>query len=127
MGTALTEDHLKALKRYTNRLVFCFDGDDAGRKAMYSSLKTALPMEFEVRLLELPQGEDPDSWSLKLGSEGFREAIVHSPEWTSFVLNRLLSGRDLSRLSERMSVYKSMMEFLPYLPKNTETRSSLLR
>lgn len=125
MGTALTEDHLKALKRYTNRLVFCFDGDDAGRKAMYSSLKTALPMEFEVRLLELPQGEDPDSWSLKLGSEGFREAIVHSPEWTSFVLNRLLSGRDLSRLSERMSVYKSMMEFLPYLPKNTETRSLL--
>lgn len=42
---------------------------------MYSSLKTALPMEFEVRLLELPQGEDPDSWSLKLGSEGFRKLL----------------------------------------------------
>ncbi|MFM8987810.1 MAG: DNA primase [Holophagaceae bacterium] len=125
MGTALTEDHLKVLKRYTNRLIFCFDGDDAGRKAMHSSLKAALPMEFELRLLELPQDEDPDSWSLKLGSEGFKEALIHAPDWTSFILNRLLTGKDLSRLSERMSVFKLMTEFLPYLPKNTESRSLL--
>lgn len=125
MGTALTADHLQGLKRYTNRLIFCFDGDEAGRKAMHSSLKTALPMGFEVRLLELPQGEDPDSWSLKLGSAGFTEALTHAPDWTSFILNRLLEGKDLSRLSERMSIYKLLMEFLPYLPKNPESRSLL--
>ncbi len=126
MGTALTEDQIDGIKKYTNRLILCFDGDDAGRNAMHSSLKTALPKEFEIRLLELPQGEDPDSWSLKLGSQGFKDAIAHSPDWTSFILNRLLSGKDLSRLSERMSIYKSMGEFLPYLPNNTETRSLLV-
>ncbi len=77
LGTALTDEHLKALGRFTRRVILCFDGDAAGRRAMEKGLRMALPLGFEVRLLELPQGEDPDTWCLKLGGEAFRELLYY--------------------------------------------------
>ncbi len=122
LGTALTEEHLQQLHRFTKRLVLCFDGDAAGRRAMEKSLRLALPLGFDVRLLELPQGEDPDTWCLKLGAEAFRALIRQSPDWTSFVLDRSLEGKDLRRIGDRMEAFKALLEYLPFLPRTPETR-----
>ncbi|HET8715749.1 MAG TPA: DNA primase, partial [Holophagaceae bacterium] len=75
LGTALTEDHLHQLHRFTKRVILCFDGDAAGRRAMEKSLRLALPQGFEVRLLELPAGEDPDTWCMKIGADAFRDLL----------------------------------------------------
>ena len=122
LGTALTDEHLKALGRFTRRVILCFDGDAAGRRAMEKSLRMALPLGFEVRLLELPQGEDPDTWCLKLGGEAFRELLRTVPDWTAFMVDRAMEGKDLRRITDRMGAFKDLLDFLPYLPRTTETR-----
>jgi DNA primase len=122
LGTALTDEHLKALGRFTRRVILCFDGDSAGRRAMEKSLRMALPLGFEVRLLELPQGEDPDTWCLKLGGEAFRELLRAAPDWTAFMVDRAMEGKDLRRISDRMGAFKDLLDFLPYLPRTTESR-----
>lgn len=122
LGTALTEEHLTALGRYTRRVILCFDGDAAGRRAMEKGLRMALPMGFEVRLLELPQGEDPDTWCLKLGGAAFRELLRAAPDWTAFMIDRALEGKDLRRITDRMGAFKDLLDFLPYLPRTTESR-----
>lgn len=122
LGTALTEEHLKALGRFTRRVILCFDGDAAGRRAMEKSLRMALPLGFEVRLLELPQGEDPDTWCLKLGGEAFRDLLNAAPDWTAFMVDRAMEGKDLRRITDRMGAFKDLLDFLPYLPRTTESR-----
>ena len=122
LGTALTEDHLRALGRFTRRLILCFDGDAAGRRAMEKSLRLSLPLGFEVRLLELPQGEDPDTWCLKLGGEAFRDLLRNAPDWTAFMIDRAMEGKDLRRITDRMAAFKDLLDFLPYLPRTTESR-----
>ncbi|MBK9796153.1 MAG: DNA primase [Holophagaceae bacterium] len=122
LGTALTEEHLKALGRFTRRVILCFDGDAAGRRAMEKSLRMALPLGFEVRLLELPQGEDPDTWCLKLGGEAFKELLRTVPDWTAFMIDRAMEGKDLRRITDRMGAFKDLLDFLPYLPRTTESR-----
>ena len=126
MGTSLTEEHLKALGRFTRRLVLCFDGDAAGRRAMDRTLRMALPAGFEVRLLELPQGEDPDTWSLRVGSEAFRDLIRQAPDWTAFVIDRAMEGKDMRRIGDRMEAFKDLGEFIPYLPRTVESREVLV-
>ncbi|MFZ1376275.1 MAG: DNA primase [Geothrix sp.] len=122
LGTALTDEHLKALGRFTRRVILCFDGDSAGRRAMEKSLRMALPLGFEVRLLELPLGEDPDTWCLKLGGEAFRELLRAAPDWTAFMVDRAMEGKDLRRITDRMGAFKDLLDFLPYLPRTTESR-----
>ena len=125
LGTALTEAHLTMLGRYTKRLTLCFDGDTAGVNAAEKTLRLALPMGFEVRLLLLPHGEDPDTWCLKVGSSAFQEMIRNAPDWTSFVLTRALDGKDSRRIGDRMAVLQEVLEFLVYLPDTMETRPFL--
>ena len=122
LGTALTEEHLKVLGRYTRRVTLCFDGDAAGRRAMEKSLRMALPLGFEVSLLELPQGEDPDTWCLKLGGEAFGDLLRAAPDWTAFMVDRAMEGKDLRRITDRMGAFKDLLDFLPYLPRTTESR-----
>lgn len=122
LGTALTEDHLKQMGRFTRRVILCFDGDAAGRRAMEKGLRMALPLGFEVRLLELPQGEDPDTWCLKLGADAFRDLLRAAPDWTAFMIDRALEGKDLRRITDRMGAFKDLLDFLPFLPRTPETR-----
>lgn len=122
LGTALTDEHLKQMGRFTHRVTLCFDGDAAGRRAMEKGLRMALPLGFEVRLLELPQGEDPDTWCLKLGAEAFRDLLRASPDWTAFMVDRALEGKDLRRITDRMGAFKDLLDFLPFLPRTPETR-----
>ncbi|MCE1229101.1 MAG: DNA primase, partial [Firmicutes bacterium] len=122
LGTALTEQHLQMIGRFTKRLVLCFDGDAAGIRAMEKALALALPASFDVRLLLLPQGEDPDTWCMKLGAEAFRELVRQAPDWTTFVINRALTGKDVRRIPDRMAALKELADFLVFLPRTLERR-----
>jgi DNA primase len=122
LGTALTEGHMQQIGRFTKRVILCFDGDAAGLRAMEKGLKLALPMGFDVRLLLLPQGEDPDTWCMALGAEAFRELIRQAPDWTNFIINRALDGKDLRRTPERMEALRELAGYLAYLPATAEQR-----
>jgi DNA primase len=122
LGTALTEGHLQQLQRFTKRLVLCFDGDAAGQRAMEKALRLALPMGFDVRLLVLPLEEDPDTWCLKLGAQAFKELVGNAPDWTSFIIDRALDGKDFRRTTDRMEALRDLAEFLVHLPSTPERR-----
>jgi DNA primase len=78
MGTALTRGHLDLLFRQVPRLVLCFDGDEAGRRAAWRAMETALPViqgMREIRVLFLPEGDDPDSVVRREGLEGWQRRL----------------------------------------------------
>ena len=78
LGTATSEDHLKRLFRLVHSVVFCFDGDRAGRQAAWRALNAALPVLEDgrhVRFLFLPDGQDPDSMIREEGTDAFRRRM----------------------------------------------------
>jgi len=78
MGTALTRGHLDLLFRQVPRLVLCFDGDEAGRRAAWRAMEQALPViqgMREIRVLFLPEGDDPDSLVRREGLEGWQRRL----------------------------------------------------
>jgi len=101
LGTAATSDHLDKLFRYTSEVIFCFDGDDAGRKAARRALETTLPVMADGRgayFLFLPDGEDPDSLVRKLGREGFQKLMASAQPLSDFIFAVLQDGLDTSTL-----------------------------
>ena len=74
-GTALTDDQVQLLSRYTKNVVLLFDADTAGIKASLRSIEILLRKDFEVKIVSLPQGEDPDSFVNKFGKDDFEELI----------------------------------------------------
>ncbi len=99
LGTATTVEHIRYLTRIAQRVIFCFDGDRAGRKAAWRALETALPHaggQVELKFLLLPEGEDPDSLVRSGGAEAFRECRDAAVPLSEFMLGELRSQVDLS-------------------------------
>lgn len=120
LGTATTRSHLDRLFRYTDEIVFCFDGDEAGKRAAWRALENALPLiksTRQVKFLFLPQGHDPDSLVQEKGKQGFESLIARAQPLSEFLLSRLEQQTDLSHLDGRA---KLLSLAKPYLAKLTE-------
>ncbi len=116
LGTATTPIHARTLLRQTDRLYYCFDGDNAGRRAAWRALENtleALADGKEVFFLFLPEGEDPDTWVRTHGKEAFeqfmqREAVPLS----SFLIRELSREADLSTQEGRAKLLKNATPLL---------------
>ena len=98
LGTATTPRHVQKLLRQTDDIVFCFDGDDAGRKAAWRALENSLAQFVDgknVGFLFLPDGEDPDSYVQKFGKDSFEELIDQALPLSVFLFQRLSEGMNL--------------------------------
>ena len=107
LGTAATRDHLQQLYRSTREVVFCFDGDRAGRDAAWRALEQALPLMRDGRLaafLFLPEGEDPDSFVRSRGAEAFEEAMASATPLSDFLFSTLLGESDPVTLEGRTRI-----------------------
>lgn len=92
-GTALTTEHIRIIKRFTNNCVLMFDADNAGITAALKSIDLLLLEGMNVRLLLLPQGEDPDSFCRKHSSEEVRQYFdTHQQDFITFKTQMLLKG-----------------------------------
>lgn len=83
-GTSLTDDQVRLLSRYTANIVVIFDADEAGNKAAMRSIEILLKQDFEVKLLSLPKGEDPDSYVNNFGKDSFEELVNKSKNFLEF-------------------------------------------
>ncbi|MBZ0091980.1 MAG: DNA primase [Sulfuricellaceae bacterium] len=95
LGTATTPYHIQLLLRQTDDIVFCFDGDNAGRKAAWRALENSLEWITDgkgVGFLFLPQGEDPDSYVRQNGREDFERLLSEAQPLSQFLM-RELTGR----------------------------------
>jgi DNA primase len=83
-GTSLTDDQIRLLSRYTTNIVVIFDADEAGKKAAMRSIEILLKQDFDVSVLSLPQGEDPDSFINEFGKEHFDEVLRTAKNFLEF-------------------------------------------
>ena len=104
LGTACTPEHVHKLFRFTNSVVFSFDGDAAGRRAAHKALAAALPLASDVRsvkFLFLPPEHDPDSFIRTEGAEAFRQAVQAAVPLSRFVLDAAAEGCDMETAEGR--------------------------
>lgn len=102
-GTSLTTDQLRLIKKYTNNLTIIYDGDSAGVKAALRGLDMALEEGLNVRLVLIPDNEDPDSYVKKVGANAFRQFIQdNKKDFILFELEIMLhdAGNDISKKNE---------------------------
>ncbi len=119
LGTATTADHLHRLFRLTETVVFCFDGDRAGRQAAWRALENALPGLSEgrqIRFLFLPEGEDPDSLVRKEGADRFQDRVDGALPLSDYLLEHLQSQVDMSALDGRARLAELARPLLARIP-----------
>ena len=119
LGTATTPDHLEVLFRTVPEVVFCFDGDRAGREAAWRALENTLPVLTdgrEARFLFLPDGEDPDSLVQKIGKPAFEQLIHSAGHLSDFFFERLSATLDIDSIDGRARLVNLARPLLAHLP-----------
>ncbi|HUO96146.1 MAG TPA: DNA primase [Steroidobacteraceae bacterium] len=104
LGTATTPEHLNRLFRVTSDVVFCFDGDKAGRQAAWRALETCLPSAKEGRQLKflfLPEGHDPDTLVAEEGREAFEARLEGALPLSEYLVRHLAAEIDLASVDGR--------------------------
>lgn len=124
MGTALTAEQMKLLKRHVNEVVLLFDGDHAGIDASLQALKLVFAFpEIAIKICQLPQGHDPDSYVLEHGGDGLQKLVVEAEGVIEFAVTNKLTGLPLQN-------YPLVLreEIIPLLRKITDPiqRGSLI-
>ncbi len=119
LGTAATEEHLKRLFPLCPDVVFCFDGDEAGRRAAWRALENALPQMRDGRqasFMFLSEGEDPDSLVRARGRSEFEAETTRAASLGTFLFDHLTSQVDLSNLDGRSRLVELARPLLERLP-----------
>jgi len=111
-GTALTADHARILKRYTDQVVLCFDGDGAGQKAAVRALDDCLGSGLSIKVASIPPPDDPDSYIKAHGADAFRKVLSGATEYFDFYLQLLCATNDPRSDRGRVAITRAMAEKL---------------
>ena len=128
LGTACTPDHVQKLFRFTDSVVFSFDGDSAGRRAARKALDAALPFASDVRsvkFLFLPEEHDPDSFIRAHGKEGFAAYVAKAVPLSRFMLEAAAEGCELNSAEGRAHMASNARPLWSLLPDGTLKRQLL--
>ena len=120
LGTACTPDHVQKLFRFTDAVVFSFDGDSAGRRAARKALDGALPYATDVRSIKflfLPEEHDPDSFIRAHGSEAFAQAVAQATPLSRFLVEAASEGCDLHSAEGRAHLSSNAKPLWSLLPE----------
>ena len=120
LGTATSARHLTRMFRAVSEVVFCFDGDTAGRNAAWRALETSLPLMEDgrrVRFLFLPDGEDPDTRVRSIGTEGFLQEIEQATPLEQFFFDKLSEGTDIQSIEGKARLSNLAKPLIRLFPK----------
>lgn len=122
LGTSTTPEHVQKLLRASHRIVFSFDGDNAGRKAAWRALMACLPLardDVSIRFLFLPAEHDPDSYIREYGIEAFRATVAEAAALSRFLLDELGSRHIMHEAEGRAACVHEAKPLLSMLPQGT--------
>ena len=128
LGTACTPDHIHKLFRFTDAVVFSFDGDGAGRRAARKALDAALPYASDtrsVKFLFLPAEHDPDSFIREYGSEAFARYVGDALPLSRFLIEAASEGCDLGQAEGRAHMASNARPLWTALPDGALKRQLL--
>ena len=120
MGTATTADNVRQITRLSDRVVFCFDGDRAGRAAAWRALESVLPYgggSVAIEFLLLPDGEDPDSYVRAHGAEQFKALLQQAIPLSRFMVSHASVEFDLASAEGAARFIGKLRPLLTRLPR----------
>ena len=120
-GTALTPQHARLLHRFAETVVLNFDQDQAGQKAARKSLEICLEEDLRVRIVELPEGHDPDTYLKAEGGEAYRRRLAEAPEAPEWLMRRAEKAHDLGSPGGKAAFFADV------IPSLVRTRSAVER
>ena len=110
MGTALTKEQINLLKRLSNNIILCLDGDDPGVHAALTNGELLFNNGIEVKVVEIPDNDDPDSFILKHGKERFQGLIDNALNYSDFKLKKLRDTVDFRSDEEKANYINKVIE-----------------
>lgn len=125
-GTALTPGQIRLIRRFTPNITVLYDGDQAGIKASLRGINLLLAEDLNVRVVSLPEGEDPDSYCRKLGGPGFLEYLAANEKNFIFFKAELLLGAAGNDPIKKTEVVRDILESVAEIPDPLK-RNSLNR
>ena len=120
LGTATSANHLRILFKSTPEVVFCFDGDNAGREAAWRALQQCLPLLEDgrsARFLFLPEGQDPDTQVRTIGAQAFEASLEIATRLPDFFFDTLTARIDMSSFEGKARLGKIALPLIEKLPK----------
>lgn len=120
LGTAINVRHLQKCLRFTNEIIFCFDGDNAGRSAAWKALTIAMPLlrdGIHLKFLFLPEGEDPDSLVKKIGKAEFEHKIRDAIALQHVFFNHLKEQHPGKALADKAALAKTAKQYIGQMPQ----------
>lgn len=110
MGTALTKDHIKEIKRLSNNIILCFDGDNPGIKATIASGELFASEGVEVKVISLPGDDDPDTYILKNGKTAFESLINNAIYYSDFKIRNLSRNRNFASSEDKANYIHEVLK-----------------
>ena len=107
-GTALTSEHLRILRRYTQEVILCFDSDNAGQKATARILDELVGSGMSIRVITVPAPHDPDSFIQEHGGDAFRQLVAGARDFFDFYLDFLCQRNDATSDRGQLAVLEAM-------------------
>ena len=126
LGTALTVEQVRLLKRYTRNVVMVYDPDDAGQLATLRTLDIFIEEEMEVKIVSLPQGFDPDLFVRRSGAQGFKEKIEQAKGLFDYKLGILKTHYNAEEIEGKAKVSREMLETINKF-KNAVLKSEYIK
>jgi DNA primase len=120
LGTATTQEHLNKIFKLTHEVVFCFDGDRAGRQAAWRAMENSLPLAIdgrEFKFMFLPDGHDPDSLVAAEGPEAFEERLAKSLPMSEYMMQQLVAEVDLEHSDGRAKLKALVAPLFARMPE----------
>ena len=114
-GTSLAEPQVKLLSRFTHRVIVNYDPDTAGQAATDRSLALLLEKEFEVKVLVLPGGADPDKFLKQQGADAYRKLLAQAPAYLDYLIGRARQ-MDRSTAAGKVAALNFLMPYVQRLP-----------
>jgi DNA primase len=125
LGTALTDEQVRLLRRYAERVVLNFDADAAGRQAMSRHLERLIRGGMDVAIAGLPEGEDPDSFVRRFGAAAYRERVAAAAHYLDILLDEALRGASFPLSpSAQARVLKMVLPYVAEIPDVIERAAS---
>jgi DNA primase len=115
-GTALTSQQAQMLRRFAAKAVLCYDADRAGQTAAERSSELLVSEGFDVNVIQLPGGEDPDTFIQKQGRDAFVAQLKTSRPYLEYLLDRAAAEHDLTRDDSRREFLKRMLGVAARIP-----------
>lgn len=120
-GTSLTPGQIKILQRYGNRIVMIYDSDTAGQTAMERGMNIALEQGMDVKLMELPEGEDPDSFVKQYGKDSFLDFKNEQEEdFVTFTIHKAENAGKMESPGDRSAVIKQILDSIARIPEELD-------